>query len=68
MSEVPLSIGALVAQERERRGVTRVALAVGAGIHPNTLQRIETGKAVPTLDTVTRIARALDIDLGELIP
>lgn len=47
-------------RERERQGLTLTELADRTGIDPAALSRLETGKqANPTLDTLCRIAHAL---------
>jgi transcriptional regulator with XRE-family HTH domain len=51
---------------REDRGVTREALAVGAGITVGSLARIELAQASPNWDTFRRIAAALELSIGRL--
>jgi DNA-binding Xre family transcriptional regulator len=47
-------------RERERQGLTLTELADRTGIDPAALSRLETGKQTnPTLDTLCRIAHAL---------
>jgi transcriptional regulator with XRE-family HTH domain len=55
-----------VKQVRTDRDVSRVGLALSAGISRNTLHQIEKGAANVQLDTVARIAQALEVDAADL--
>jgi transcriptional regulator with XRE-family HTH domain len=46
--------------------MTIEALAAEAGIHWTSLSRIENAKRKPTWDVVSRLATALEVDLGDL--
>ena len=41
-------------------------LASGCGCSPNTIWRLENGRSVPTLNTLQRVADALNVDWWEL--
>ena len=41
-------------------------LASECGCSPNTIWRLENGRCVPTLDTLRRVADALDVDWWDL--
>ena len=49
---------------REDAGITRVALAREAGVHPSMITRIEQGTVNATLETYGRLAAALGADLA----
>jgi transcriptional regulator with XRE-family HTH domain len=51
---------------REDGNLSQEAVAHGAGLTVSAYARIERGEANPTWSTVTQIARALDVSLGEL--
>lgn len=53
---------------RFMRSLTQQQLADAAGIHFNTLQRLEKGLTSPTLDTARRLAQALDTSVDALWP
>lgn len=53
---------------REYRGLAQDAIAQEAGVTPETLQDIETGRAEGSLRTMAALARALRIDLEDLVP
>ncbi|WP_243375162.1 helix-turn-helix transcriptional regulator [Geotalea sp. SG265] len=51
---------------REHRGLTQQELATRAGISKPYLSQIETGKRQGTVETLSAIARALDVPLDVL--
>ncbi|MBV9784446.1 MAG: helix-turn-helix transcriptional regulator [Acidisphaera sp.] len=53
---------------REHRGLAPDALARKASVTPETLQAIESGSAEGNLRTMSALARALRIDLEDLVP
>lgn len=53
--------------EREKRGLSQEALALMAGISRSAIWKIESGKVSPTLETLEKIAMALDMDFASLI-
>lgn len=52
---------------RKKIGMTQMDLAERAGIAVNSVRLYESGKVVPKLDTIERIAAALDIDVNWLL-
>jgi transcriptional regulator with XRE-family HTH domain len=52
---------------RERRGLTQAQLAKVSGVPRSTIANLETGAANPTLSVLTRIARALELSVEELL-
>lgn len=65
-SDPPL-IGGLIRARRLKAGLTLQAIAGGADISAGYLSLIERDKAVPTLTTLDRIARALGAGLDEFV-
>ena len=57
----------LLKQAREERGVSAYRLAKLSGLHQTTLSVFDHQKRTPTLDSLVKIAAALELDLGELI-
>lgn len=51
---------------RKSQGLSQEALAENAGINLRTLQRIETGNAIPRGETLRLLAQALDVSIEEL--
>lgn len=52
-----------VAKERARRGLTQAELAALCGTTQSAVARLERGGRPPRLDTLLRIANALDCEL-----
>lgn len=46
--------------------MTQEALALESGLQRKTVHQIETGKSHARIDTVTRIANAIDVPLASL--
>lgn len=62
--EVRRGIGAGLRDLREDAGLTMVAVAVGAGIHPTFLARIERGDRCASIGVLTAVASVLGADLS----
>lgn len=60
--------GERVRSLREQRGLTQMALAHSAGIHPTYLGSIENGQRNVALLNLYALAGALDVELVELLP
>lgn len=58
-----LIIGNSIKERRKALRVTQPQLAELAGISVNTLYKIERGQANPTLDTLTKIATILGMEV-----
>jgi transcriptional regulator with XRE-family HTH domain len=67
ISEVTRRFARNLACARRRARLTQEALAFQAGLHPTWISHLESGRPNPRLDTVARLAGALDIDPGELL-
>lgn len=53
---------------RERKGLSQEKLARLADVSNNTIVNIESGKQTnPTIETVSKIAKALDVSIEELL-
>lgn len=52
---------------RVRRGLSQEALAVDAGVDRSYVGRIERGVENPTVETLDRLAAALDVAVSELL-
>ena len=58
--------GKLIQLARKARGLTQLMLAQRTGMAPVQLCKIEKGRSSPTLETIHRLAEALEISLSEL--
>jgi transcriptional regulator with XRE-family HTH domain len=59
-------LSATVRALREKRGLTREALAFQVGVTNGTLAQIELGNTGTSWSNVRRIAQALDLSIGGL--
>jgi DNA-binding XRE family transcriptional regulator len=53
---------------RRKVGMSRSQLAARSGLHVNTIAKLEAGRTSATLPTVTALAQALNVPLGDLWP
>ena len=60
-------IGARVRDIRTAQGMTSTRLAERSGMQRPNLSRLESGKHVPSLETLERIAEALDVPVARLL-
>lgn len=58
---------AALKDERVRQSMSMNALAARAGLSQQMVSYVERGLRRPTLDTVVRIAMALDVDLSAIV-
>lgn len=47
--------------------MTQEHLAEAAGLHPTFISNVERGYRVPTVPTMLRLARGLDVEPGRLV-
>ena len=57
----------MLREEREHQGLSKYAVAERSGLSEQMVGYVERGLRHPSLETVVRLASALDIDLGDLI-
>lgn len=55
-----------VGRLRQRRKLTQEQLGWAAGMHQTAVARIESGERKPTLETIFRLARGLEVRPAEL--
>lgn len=58
---------ALLQKERLRRKRSKYFVAQKSGLSPQMIAYVENGDRNPTLETVLRIAAALEVDFAELV-
>jgi transcriptional regulator with XRE-family HTH domain len=61
-------IGPRLRDWRKRRGMTLDELSGITGISPSTISRLEAGKRAPNLELVLPLARAMRLELDDLVP
>lgn len=67
VTEVVARFGAQVFKERSRQEISQKQLAEQVGTGQPNVSRIEHGAGNPTLETMAKIARALHVDLSNLL-
>lgn len=60
-------IGQAVKQKRESLNITQEELAINTELSRNYISDVECGRYMPSVDTLSKIAIYLDIDLNFLI-
>ena len=58
----------LIKVYRERRGLTQMGLADAAGLHWQTIARMERGEMTPTIPVARQIADALHASVDDVWP
>jgi transcriptional regulator with XRE-family HTH domain len=61
------NIGKKIKNERLKKSLKQYELAEKAGISNTYLSDIEVGRSAPSLKTLDKIAKVLDIDIKELL-
>jgi transcriptional regulator with XRE-family HTH domain len=65
--KVSANVVCLLREEREKRGLSMNVVAQRSGLSHSIISLIERDMRNPTLETLLRIAEAIEIDLGEVI-
>ncbi|HLH13823.1 MAG TPA: helix-turn-helix transcriptional regulator, partial [Solirubrobacteraceae bacterium] len=63
----PVEIGTRLRERREALGLTQQALAEELGVTHQHVSRLESGRAMPSLDLVVRLAARFGITTDELL-
>lgn len=66
-SKISSKISLKIKLERGKKGFSQEELALRANISKNTIWKIETGRVSPSINTLVKIAEALEIDFDTLI-
>jgi transcriptional regulator with XRE-family HTH domain len=65
--EIGAQFGRSLAAQRMRAGLSQEELADRADMHRTAISLSETGKRVPRLDTLLKLAGALGVSVGTLV-
>ena len=52
--------------ERQKKGMSQESLADISGLSRNAIWKIESGRVSPTIDSLEKIAKALEMDFASL--
>jgi transcriptional regulator with XRE-family HTH domain len=66
MKDLARKLGARIKEIRKARGLTQERLAEQADLSPRYLSRLEVGQQSSSIETLARLARALEVELWEL--
>ena len=66
MSDIAKIMGQRIRNYRTKKGLSQEKLAELAGCHPTYIGQLERGEKNATLESVEKIASAMDISLSEL--
>ncbi len=66
MKDIPQKLGRRIKELRKLRKLTQEKLAEQTEISYRFLSRLEVGHKSPSIETLTRLAEALDVELWEL--
>ena len=64
---VCVRVAQILREEREKRGLSMNLVAQRAGLSQQMVSYVERGMRNPTLETLLRIATALEVDLAKII-
>ncbi len=67
-SQDMIDVSENIRTRRKKIGMTQVQLASAAQLGENTIQRIESGQAQATIESLFRIAKALGVTPNDLAP
>ena len=60
-------IGENIRKYRLKKGLTQLDLAAACGFEESSIGRLENGNTNPTIKTLLKIAKALDVKLTDLV-
>ena len=66
MKDIPKKLGSRIKELRKRRKLTQEKLAEQTEISYRFLSRLEAGHQSPSIETLAKLAEALDVELWEL--
>ena len=67
LNRIATQFGKNLAAHRSRSGLSQEEVAVGAGLHRTEIGLLERGERLPRIDTVMKLAGALEIELAKLL-
>ena len=59
-------VGKQICTLRKQLKLTQASLASNAGMEESALQRIEAGRTNPTINTLYKVSKALNVDINDL--
>ncbi len=65
--ELCIQIGKRIKEMREQAGISQQELALRCGFETSNMCRIEAGKTNPTIITLYKISKALQVELDKVV-
>ena len=65
-NSLQINVGKHIQKLRELKGISQQDLAAKCNFEKSNMSRLEAGRVNPTLATIEKVAKALDITLAEL--
>ena len=65
-NSLQINVGKQIQKIRESKGLSQQDLAAKCNFEKSNMSRLEAGRVNPTLSTLEKVAKALDISLVEL--
>ena len=62
-----MQLGSNIKRLRKEKGLSQAGLASKVGCHLSNINRVETGKYIPSLETVAAIANVLEMPIDYLV-
>lgn len=66
-SDLTEAVRLRISEQRERRGLTQAELGARAGIAPGAVSHFETGQRLPSLESLVKLADALECSVDSLL-
>lgn len=66
MRTIKEQLGARIKEIRKAKGLSQDKLSEKVGIDAKHLSRIEVGRSFPSLDTLARLAKALNVEIKDI--
>jgi transcriptional regulator with XRE-family HTH domain len=66
-NSLQINVGKHIQKLRELKGISQQDLAAKCNFEKSNMSRLEAGRVNPTLSTLEKVAKALDITLPELL-
>ena len=64
-SQIDIQFGARIAELRKQRNISQEELAERCGVHRTYIGSVERGEKSPTLNTIDKFAKGLDVEIVE---
>ena len=68
VTDIKSRFGERLREVREKRGISQERLAGIAGLHRTYVSLIERGERNVTIETIEKLATALDVEMATLMP